>query len=89
MSLRIRTPNTASVTSSTPTPTEPTQAELELSAVNTAILAILNGKSSSYSLAGRSVSALDLNTLYGIQAKLKARVARENGVSTKSLIRFS
>lgn len=66
----------------------PTQAEQELAAVNAAILSILQGKSSSYSLAGRSVTVLDLNTLYQIQGKLSAKIAREQGVPTRAVIRF-
>lgn len=81
MTLRIKTHNLAPGASMS-------QAEQEFAAVNAAILAILEGGSSSYSLAGRSVTALDIETLYKIQGKLRARIARESGVPTIAVIKF-
>lgn len=68
-----------------------TQAEKELVLLEAAIAAILEGKASSYSLAGRSVTALDLTALYSRQARIKARIDREKNKSlfSSSLTRFN
>jgi hypothetical protein len=52
--------------------------EQELEFVQNAIQALLYGGHSSYSIGGRSVSKLDLNTLFDREDKLLARVARNS-----------
>jgi hypothetical protein len=68
-----------------------TSAEKELSQIEAAISAILEGKAASYSLAGRSVTALDLTALYNRQARIKARIDREKNQRffNSSLIKFN
>ena len=59
---------------------EPTQAQLELAAVNKAILAILNNDGVvEYYIGDRRAIHSDLEQLYRIQAKLQLRVHREQG----------
>ncbi len=56
---------------------EPTQAQLELAAVNKAILAILNNDGVvEYDIGDRRARYSDLEQLYCIQAKLQLRVHR-------------
>ena len=56
-----------------------TQTELELEAVNAAILAVLKGGITEYRIGTRQVTYHDLDTLKKIQSSLRLRLAREQG----------
>jgi hypothetical protein len=50
-----------------------------LAQIDAAIEALLTGGASSYSIGSRTVTALDLNTLFGQRNVLQAQVDRESG----------
>jgi hypothetical protein len=54
-------------------------AEIELAALNTAILALTEGRITSYSIAGRAVQYNDLPKMYQRQAVLESKVRAEQG----------
>ena len=56
---------------------EKTQTELELEAVNAAILAVLKGGVTEYRIGTRQVTYHDLDTLRKIQSSLRIRLARK------------
>ena len=58
---------------------EKTQTELELEAVNAAILAVLKGGVTEYRIGTRQVTYHDLPTLKKLQAGLRTPLAREKG----------
>lgn len=63
------------------------EAQAELTAVNAAILAIVTGKAQSYSINGRTVTRLDLNSLRELRKELEAVIARASS-GTFLLARF-
>ena len=58
---------------------ENTQTELELEAVNAAILAVLKDGIAEYQIYNRKVTYHDLDNMKKIQASLRLRLAREKG----------
>ncbi len=58
---------------------EKTQTELELEAVNAAMLSVLKGGVTEYQIGIRKVTYHDLDTLKKIQSSLRLRLAREQG----------
>ena len=58
---------------------EKTQTELELEAVNAAILAVLKDGVTEYRIGTRQVTYHDLDVLKKIQSSLRLRLAREQG----------
>ena len=58
---------------------EKIQTELELEAINTAILKVLKDGIADYQIYNRKVTYHDLDTLKKIQSSLRLRLAREKG----------
>lgn len=54
-----------------------------LAQIDAAIEALLTGGASSYSIGSRSVTKLDLNTLFAERRMLQAEVQRESGGSMR------
>jgi hypothetical protein len=59
-----------------------------LSLIDAAIEALLTGGASSYSIGSRSVTKLDLNTLFEERRILEMQVARESGSGAFSLAKL-
>ena len=59
-----------------------------LTAIESAITALLTGGASSYSIGNRSVTKLDLDTLFAERRQLQIEVARSNGSGGFSLAKM-
>lgn len=59
----------------------------ELALINAAITAILEGKAQSYAINGRSVTRLDLASLWKRKSDLEIAISRDSGVFSVARMR--